>query len=204
MITCPWCGTNYPVYQSNCKNCGGALPTGEMPPSAYGDEPPEPPPAPRTISNGYLWRLLFADGWWVAAVILSFIGAVFTLIGGILALDAVTAFVGVPFFLLGLALLGGGGGILYWRYRYAQQVVLILRDGDSTRGQITEVRQNYAVSINGQSPWIIRYSYEVYGKPFEGKLSTMKYPDDQLQVGRAARILYLADDPARSSIYPHP
>ena len=26
MVTCPWCGTNYLTFQSNCNNCGGALP----------------------------------------------------------------------------------------------------------------------------------------------------------------------------------
>ena len=46
MITCPWCGTNYQSFQSNCSNCGGSLPLPIEKPS----EIPEaqiaaPPPA---------------------------------------------------------------------------------------------------------------------------------------------------------------
>ena len=30
MVICPWCGTNYTTFQSNCSRCGGPL-TGPTP-----------------------------------------------------------------------------------------------------------------------------------------------------------------------------
>lgn len=70
MITCPWCGTNYTAFQSNCKNCGGLLPL----PSSAAAQPDElilPPPAPRPILDRYVWKLFFADGWFISAMVFS-------------------------------------------------------------------------------------------------------------------------------------
>ena len=56
MITCPFCGTNYQQFQSNCSNCGGPLPLPQVSrPAAPGAVQPRPaqvkpatpqPPAP--------------------------------------------------------------------------------------------------------------------------------------------------------------
>ena len=53
MITCPWCGTSYTTFRSNCKNCGGPLPppaeaTATPPPIPDLPEPPPPPLHPGT------------------------------------------------------------------------------------------------------------------------------------------------------------
>ncbi len=206
MIVCPWCGTNYVTFQSNCGNCGGPLMASDENATATltNKDIPTPPSAPRPISPKYVWRLLFTDGWSITAFVFCLLGIIFGPLGGILTLAAVTVFVGIPFLLLGLVFLAAGGGMLIWRYRQSQKIVSVLREGEATRGKITEVQENYAVSINGRHPWIIRYQFQVNGQEHEGKATTLNPPGGQLQVGNAACILYLPAAPQWNSIYPHP
>jgi hypothetical protein len=206
MIICPWCGTNYIDFQSNCKNCGGPLQAvAETSAASAPDESlPTPPPAPRPISNKYIWRLLFADGWAIAAFVFGLLGLIFSLVGGGLIVGIITAFVGIPFFLLGIAFLGAGGGIMIWRYQQAQKIVNVLRVGQATQGQVVELQENYSVSVNGQHPWEIRYQFQAGGQDHAGQVSTLNQPGLKLQVGKPVCVLYLPTDAQWNSIYPHP
>ncbi len=204
MIVCPWCGTNYVTFQPNCSNCGGLLPAGDSTAPASSEELATLPPTPRPISTSYVWRLLSADGGAIAGFIFGLIGIIFTVLGAALTLAIITAFVGIPFLLLGIVCLGIGVVLLMWRYQEAQKTVRVLREGDAVRGQITDVRENLSVRIQGQFPWILEYEYQVNGQTYAGKVSTLNRPGPQLQAGKAVRILYLATEPDRSSIYPHP
>lgn len=204
MIVCPWCGTNYPVFQPNCQNCGGLLQAEDITSPVSKEELPIPPAAPRLISNRYMWRLLFADGWWIAAFVFVLLGVIFSLVGTGLTLGGITAFIGIPFLLLGLTFLGVGGAVFVWRYHKVHKVIRILREGDSSSGHITDLQENYSVTINGRHPWIIEYDYQVNGQTYAGRVTKMSYPGPQLQVGKAVRVLYLATEPKWSSIYPHP
>src|SRR5947209_5323450 len=152
MIICPWCGTNYLTFQSNCGNCGGPLRAvdGKITPSMASEDIPTPPLAPRPISSKYAWRLLLTDGWSIVALVFGLLGFIFSLVGAGLTLGVVTALVGIPFLLLGLAFLGTGGGMLVWRYQAAQKIVSVLREGAATRGQIVDVQENYHTRINGR------------------------------------------------------
>ena len=206
MITCPWCGTNYLAFQSNCKNCGGPLQAVD---EAIGlsdqiQNLPMPPSPPRSISDRYMWRLLYSDGWSIAGLILGFMGVIFSFLGAVLTIGMVTAFVGIPFLLLGILFLGISSGLFIWRYREAQKVVNVLREGEAIHGQIVDVQENYSVSINGRYPWVIRYQFRVNGQDYEGKVTTMNQPGPQLQAGKAVCVLYLRTTPEWNSIYPHP
>jgi hypothetical protein len=206
MIICPWCGTNYLVFQSNCKNCGGPIPVVD---EAGGSSFPAetvltPPPAPRPISGKYVWRLLSTDGWSIAAFVLGLLGLIFSLVGAGLTIGILTAFVGLPFLILGLAFLGAGGGVFIWRYQDTQKVVDVLRVGEAARGQVVEVQENLSIIVNGRHPWIIRYQFEVGGQSQEGRVTTLNQPGQQLQVGKVVCILFLPTVPKWSSIYPHP
>jgi len=159
MVTCPWCGTNYQSFQPNCTNCGGPLPANEE----KGLGLIVPPPAPRPISQTYLWRLLFSDGWGISAFVLGILGGVFTLVGGGLSSNSITAFVGIPFAVGGLPVLVAGIWIFIRRYQEMQRIVSVLREGQAALGQITDVEANYSVEINGQTPWNIRYKFKVIG-----------------------------------------
>ena len=96
------------------------MPAQDEPASSVSDEAlPTPPPAPRPIPNRYAWRLLSTDGWAIAALVFCLLGVIFSLVGGGLTLAILTAFVGIPFLLLGIAFLGAGAGIFLWRYQNA-------------------------------------------------------------------------------------
>jgi hypothetical protein len=206
MVICPWCGTNYLSFQPNCDKCGGPLQLAdEEIVSPDSDEFLQTPPLPpRPISDRYVWRLLFNEGWWIATLVLGILGFVFFLVGAGLTLGVITDFVGIPFLILGIGFLIAGGWVGVWRYQIAQKVVNVLRVGEATRGQIAETQQDYSVTVNGRSPWVIRFQFQVNGQTVEGKVSTFNPLGEYLQVGKAVSVLYLPADPKWSSIYPHP
>ncbi len=205
MITCPWCGTNYQSFQPNCTNCGGPLPrVDQQAAQADTEEPAMPPPAPRAISQRYVFRLMSSEGWSIAAFVLALLGLIFTRVGAGLTLGLVTAFVGIPFLLLGLPLLVLGGAALIWRYQTAQKVVTVLREGEAARGEIVDVQENYSVMVNGRHPWVIQYGFQVNGEKYAGQVTTLNQPGQGMQPGKAVYILYLPAAPRWSSIYPHP
>ena len=208
MVTCPWCGTNYAAFQSNCDRCGGPLAIPDdasaVPASPGAGSLPTPPPAPRPVADSYAWRLMWSDGWGVAGFIFTLLGAIFTVVGLALTVAVVTAFVGLPFVVLGLAFLIPGIILLSARYQRAMRTVGVLRLGDATTGQITRVEQNLAVRVNNQHPWKIAYQFKVHDLPYEGQVSTLNTPSAALQPGQAARVLYLPQAPQYNSLYPHP
>ncbi len=208
MVTCPWCGTNYQSFQSNCDRCGGPLAwpsESSAAPSTPGPGgPPTPPPAPRPVADSYAWKLLWSDGWGVAGFIFTVLGAIFGLVGLGLTVAVVTAFVGLPFLILGLVFVTLGGVLLSARYQRAMRTVGVLRVGEPTTGQITRVEQNLAVRVNIQHPWKITYQFRVQDLPYEGQVTTLNMPSVALQPGQAARVLYLPQAPQYNSLYPHP
>ncbi len=207
MITCPWCGTNYLSFQPNCQNCGGPLPAPDNPilsTAANQEQPPVPPAAPRPISQKYVFRLLTSDGWSIAALVLTLLGLIFFVVGAGLSLGIVTAFVGIPFLLLGILLLGLGSGALIWRYQAANKIVSVLKQGEATRGEVTDLHENYSVTVNGRHPWVIQYRFQANGESHDGKVTTLNQPGPQLQAGKAVCVLYLPGSPQWNSIYPHP
>jgi membrane protein implicated in regulation of membrane protease activity len=208
VITCPWCGTNYAAFQSNCKNCGGPLPhPAESTPAASaasGSDVVMPPPPPRVIADSYAWRLLLADGWAITASIFALLGAIFFPLGAILTIGIVTAFVGIPFAGLGFVFLSLAIAALVWRYQEAQKVLTVLRTGEATRGQIVSVQQNYNVQINGRNPWSLVYQFRANGRDIQGRVTTLNYPGPQLRPGSPACVLYLSNAPDYNSLYPHP
>ncbi len=210
MITCPWCGTNYEMFQSNCQNCGGPLsvPARNAPPSMNANLTEGnllvPPPPPRPIANRYVWKLLAMDGWAIASLVFGLLGAIFILVGVGLILGIITAFVGIPFAVLGLLFLVGGVALAVWRYQETQRVVGVLRTGEALEGQITHVEENLHVQVNGRYPWVIRYQFRLNGQTYEGQVSTLNTPGSALQPGQSACVLYLPEAPGRNVLYPHP
>ena len=206
MITCPWCGTQYLSFQSNCQKCGGPLHA--LAQSDLGQildtDLPIPPAPPRPISGSYVWHLLSADGWWIVAFIFGLLGAIFSLVGIGLTLAIITALIGIIFLFLGLAFLVGGGGVFIWRYQIARKVVDVLRDGIATSGTITSLEQNFSVRMNGRSPWVFGYAYRVNNQNYTAQVSTLNHPNPRQQIGSPVTVLYLASEPTCCSIYPHP
>lgn len=205
MITCPWCGTNYTTFQSNCDNCGGSLSLpARISPIPSGENLPAPPPAPRNVPRNYARRILFTDGWAIVAGIFSLLGVIFGLVGAVLTVPVVTVFVGLPFVGLGVLFLAAGIPVLFWRYRNAQGTVDVLKVGEAALGEVVSVYQNYHVRVNGRYPWTIVYRFEVNGRGYEGKVTTLSRPDLKQQPGKPVYALYLRNNPEQNTIYPNP
>ncbi len=205
MITCPWCGTNYTVFQSNCSRCGGPIKAPSVIVPARDDSQVEmPPPPPREISDNYRWKLMLADAWSMGAFIFALLGAIFTFVGFPLTVAIITAFVGLPFLGMGLLFLGGGGYVLYWRYQEALKAVNILKNGEAIIGQVTGTEVNYSVAVNGRNPLTIAYQFQVGGRDFQSKVTTLNHLNLSFQPGKPVCVLYLPGAPEYSSLYPHP
>jgi hypothetical protein len=165
---------------------------------------PVPPPAPRAFADSYVWRLVFSDGWALAGSIFSVLGTVFFCIGLPLMITIVGAPVGVIFSLLGGIFMLIGGVAISRRYQTAQTTLNVLRHGEVAYGQITDLTQDFTVSVNQQHPWIIRYQFEVTGQLAAGEVITMNPPGPQLQAGQPAVVLYAPNAPQNNTLYPHP
>jgi hypothetical protein len=203
MVTCPWCGTSYAVFQSNCSKCGGPIHPPEIIEAAR-ESPLAPPAAPRPITNSYALKLMTSDGWSIAGLVFLIMGIIFAPLGLALTLGIVTAFVGLPFLFLGVIFLAASVGILSWRYRLCKQQIQVLKWGEATLGNVTNLQENYSVEVNGRHPWSIDYQYRANGQTYTGQVTTLSQPGNRLQPGCQVYVLYMGDNPTLSSLYPHP
>ena len=207
MVTCAWCGTNYNEFQPNCQNCGATLPLPEAVKEAeqrglaYGPGP-APPPAPRQVPRNYLSRQLIADGGAIAGGVLALIGAIFTLVGGVLTIVIVTAFVGIPFLLIGLAMGASGAAVLYWRYKQVRARMDVLESGSAAEGEVTNVFENHSVEVNNRSPWVVEYVFRTPAGQMEGRGTTLNRLPPHLQTGAQVHVLYNRERPAENVLYP--
>jgi len=205
VVTCPWCGTSYPFFQPDCSNCGGSLPRAdEEPPREHSVLPSAPPPAPRSVPSRITWRILFSDGWAVAGLVFVLLGVIFGVVGSALALSSITAFVGLPFAVLGALFLLAAVLLLTWRYQAARRTVEVLETGAATLGEISKVQQNFHVRINGRYPWTVTYEFTVNARPYRGQVTTLSQPDLGRRPGSAVHVLYVQDNPSRNTLYPSP
>lgn len=205
ILTCPWCGTSEVETRTNCKNCGGPLPPRSADYDSAPDEmPAEPPPPPREISENYVRQLMFANAWTITSIIFSAVGAIFAFVGLILTILLITAFIGIPFLGIGTALTVFGVMNLNKQHKKAKNTVEVLRRGSAAEGVITEVEQDYSVSVNKRYPYCIKYNYTVEGQSYEGSATTFKDPSHNYWRGKKTWVLYLPEKPAQNSLYPHP
>jgi membrane protein implicated in regulation of membrane protease activity len=203
MTTCPWCGSNYAEFRTNCANCGGPLPL-PRPGLERNDDLVTPPPAPRPIADSFAWKLVITDAWFIVGIVFTFMGTIFTFVGLALTVAIVTIFIGLPFALLGLAFLGGGLAALVWRYQKAQTTVRVLQVGQTARGQILSVERNYNVRVGGRNPWQVDYQFTVSGQNYQGQVSSLNSLGGIFQPGKPVSVLYLPEAPENNAIYPHP
>lgn len=210
MITCPWCGTHYEAFQSNCDNCGGSLPRptedtpAPMEPVAAPEIPLAPPLPPRQIPKKVKYRMLLTDTGAIIGGIFLLIGGIFFVVGVVLVIPIVTLPVGLSFAGFGFLFLVIGGILFVWRYEHTRQTVELLRDGQAALGKITKVAQNYHMRVNNRYPWVIQYQFKVHGDSYQGKMSTLSQTDLSHQPGKPVYVLYQQDDHQKSTLYPSP
>ncbi len=163
-----------------------------------------PPPPPRNVPHQVVWRILSADGWAIAGLVLLLLGSIFGLVGVGLTISPITVFVGLPFAGLAVLFLCAAAPILLWRYRMAQRTLKVLEQGEIVEGEIVSVAQSYHVQVNARYPWTVQYQYGVSGRQYRGKVTTLSRPDLSQHPGRPVYVLYMGDNPAQSTIYPSP
>ena len=215
MITCPWCGTHYTAFQSNCDNCGGTLPLPAAEPPRMDDQTAAaqpaveiamPPPPPRQVPRNYLYRLIWTNAWYIVGFVFALIGGIFSLMGCAMlpmGVFVIPVFISVPFALIGVAMLAAGIGLIVWQVQEAQKIVALLASGLATQGRIVKVTQNFNVRINSRYPWIIHYNYQVGGVSYLGQVSTLSMPGVAYRPGTRVPVLYHAAEPASSTLYPN-
>ena len=199
MVTCPWCGTSYIAFQSNCQKCGGPL----RPPAEHADNSTlKPPPIPRAIADKFVWSLMLTNAWAIVAGVFTLLGSIFTVLGLIMTILVVTAFVGIPFMFFGIIFLGAGLAGLTWRYQQAQKIIAVLRYGEPVDGQVVSMEKNLMIRIGMQRAWIVRYKFRLNGNDYEGNVSALNRPD--YQAGQKVCVLHLPQTPEYNALYPHP
>lgn len=211
MVTCPWCGSNYLDFQTNCRNYGGPLPLPEnTSPEAISPwptdlPPPRPPAPPRAISKRFAWKLLAISGVGITGMVFIFLGITFGLSGiFIMIFGPVVFLLGLIFALLGSVFVVLGGFLFVFGYRRAYQVVQVLRQGHETTGHIHEIRQDLSVTIQNNHPYITSYEFEVMGQVYHGRVNSINPPIPQYFPGAPATILFLPENPQVNALYPHP
>ena len=141
------------------------------------------------------------EGAAIGGGILVLIGGIFALVSCPLLISLAAAPVGIPFMLIGAGMLLGGGGLVAWRYQTARRVEQALAEGPAALGEITSVEQNYSVTINGRSPWIIAYRFQAGGQEYTGSLQSLDPPGPRFQAGVPAYVVYNQDDPRLNTLY---
>jgi hypothetical protein len=205
MIVCPWCGTNYSDFQSDCSKCGGPIQAPQSIPAPDNNSTVlMPPPPPRVIAANYQWKLMIADAWSLGAGIFALLGSIFSLVGLIMTIAIITAFVGIPFLGMGLLFLAGGGFVLNRRYQETKKIMEVLRNGEAVIGQVLTSELNYSVQVNGRNPLTIDYQFQASGKNYQGSITTLNHLNLQFDPGKPVCVLFLLFAPEYNSIYPHP
>lgn len=206
MITCPWCGTHYAAFQSNCRNCGGPLnpPAPEPAAPAARSGLPMPPPPPRPISDNYVWKLLGADTVGIVGGVFVLLGTVFELTGAGMFLARATLPIGLMFLSVGFLFSVPGTLMLAYRLRAHRIVVAVLRHGAPAEGRVTRLEEHTHTRVNGRHPWSIHYTFDVNGQGYTGQVTTLTQPGGMLQPGQPVRVLYLPNGPHDNALYPHP
>jgi hypothetical protein len=204
MITCSYCGTSYPTFQSNCTNCGGLLspPADNAASFSLDATLAEPPPTPRNEPHHFIWRIMLTEGWSIVAMVFLILGVTFTLVGAGLTLAIVTAFVGLPFLGFGILFLIASLPILLWRYHKAKQKLHVFQMGQHILGEITDVHQNFTVRVMGRHPWVIHYRFQTSGRDYEGQVTTLNREVAKYHPKQPVYVLYLSDNPQQNTTYP--
>ena len=202
-ITCPWCGTNYLEFQSNCSNCGGILPVPERRVMKSGAEieVPAPPPAPREVPKGYMGKVMKGEVTPIVGAIFAPLGIIFAVVGCVLLF--VFTPVGIPFSIIGGVFTVIGLGLLLSGYGKAQRTVQVLQDGLTAEGEIVDIYRDESRSVNGRHPWVIAYEFAVDNQVYDGEMRSLERRlPAHIQLDAPTYILYLPENPDVNTLFP--
>ena len=176
-IICPWCKTHYlSTTATNCTNCGGTL---EYQTNTI-DIGPKPQMAPRKLPKKFIRRIKYFSNAY------TMIGIVFT----------------VPFF---WTIIFPIIGIIFWKkgLKIAEDELIPLEHGTPVIGTITEISKDYSIKINGESPYVVKFTFEIGSKKHNGNVGNIFTDVNQLkQVNDKIWVVYMPQNPDLSSVWP--
>ena len=166
-----------------------------MPPPPGMELGPEPPPPPRRLPKDFAFRQRFTGNF------TSIIGLAFTGVGLIMGLAMVAApswALLLPGFLMlaGMSMLRSG-------LQSANRMLDAFRNGRAIKGRVSSVKQDNSISVNGQHPWKIVFTFEVDGHAYDGETQTWETAtSNRLYGGPPVWVLVADGRPERHTLYP--
>jgi len=197
MIPCAWCESLNVDGATHCASCGGPLPA---PPGS--DPGPAPPPPPRALPKGFIRRRLKTQVQGLVGCIFALVGGPFLVIFPIIGISTGQLLFLVVGGLIGGAFFFGGVALVVWSWKTVQAGAETFRLGRAVQGTIDEVYQDGSIQVNGRSPWLIAYSFEVAGTPHSGSVHAWHPSAQDRARGQLVHVVYMPEDPARSTVYP--
>jgi hypothetical protein len=156
---------------------------------------PAPPPTPRRLPEGFAFRQRFSGN------IATIIGAAFTAVGSIMGLAMIAA-PGWALMLPACILIGGISALVHG-LQTASRTLDAFRHGKAVQGHVSAVAQDLSTKVNGQSPWIITYTFELEGHAYEGKAQTFDTATSNRMRGNPpVWVLVMEGNAERNTMYP--
>jgi hypothetical protein len=190
---CPWCGSVEDDSRPHCTRCGGPL---------HVETGVKVPPAPRSIPATYVrQRLWFSVTSLVGMLFMGIAGLMMTS-GAVLLLFAheraglyLILFPSLHFVL--------GAAIFHFGRRKARRQIMSLQHGVPVDAVVSASEPDRTQSFNGRNPWMLRYTFDVKGVPFEGSVSTYNISlARRYGVNARVKVVYLSTDPDANCLYP--
>lgn len=160
----------------------------------------KPPPAPRPSG---LLRARKRDA---TAGFLAIFGAAFATIGTLAGVPLVLSAIFGDLELAG-GLIGGGigglfamigGGLALFGLNRLHKISTLWRSGEEAVGRIEHVERNRSVRVNGKSPWVVTYAYEVFGQTYTGESSSFEPKLRYAQRGQPVAVVFDPNKPEKS------
>lgn len=189
MTTCGWCGTHSLNWIPQCEACGGRMPV------PVGMGLGEPPPAvPRSLPKGFEFRQKWSQN------VVAMVGGIFCAIGTLLFLVFIIVLpVGA---LLPFLFMTGGAFMMQFGRKKANNVLNAFRQGVAVEGSISDVQLDTTQTMNGRSPWVMTYLFQIGGAMVEGSVTSFSSALQARSKGQPLWVLYIEGDPSQNTVYP--
>lgn len=93
--------------------------------------------------------------------------------------------------------------LLIFGWLAAERKIRALREGQATVGELLYVGQDTSTTINGQHPWVLRYSFSTPNGEFQGSCTSWDGLDALREPGEPVQVVFVPGDEARlSALWP--
>lgn len=155
----------------------------------------EPPPAvPRSLPKGFEFRQKWSQN------VVAMVGGIFCAIGTLLFLVFIIVLpVGA---LLPFLFMTGGAFMMRFGRKKANNVLNAFRQGVAVEGSVSDVQLDTTQTMNGRSPWVMTYLFQIGGAMVEGSVTSFSSALQARSKGQPLWVLYIEGDPSQNTVYP--